>query len=247
MSAIRPIAFSLALLGLAACQNSDLDEPPAPLGPFRLGHNIAVADNIQKVPISRDATKEQWEAAIEKAVQDRFGRYQGDKLYDIGIAIDGYALAPPGIPVVLKPKSVLVITANIWDDAARKKLNPEGKQIMVFEKASPETFIGSGLTQSKQKQMEVLSYNAVKKVEQWLLDNPEWFGLPPKGRKPATVAQPAAAAPAAPAVPATVPVTVPPKAAVPAKVAAPATVVAKPKAGATTPTPLVPPPGGTVP
>lgn len=243
MSAIRPIAFSLALLALAACQNSDLAEPPVPLGPFRLGLNIAVADNIQKVPISREATKEQWEAAIEKAVQDRFGRYQGDKLYDIGIAIDGYALAPPGIPVVLKPKSILVITANIWDDAAKKKLNPEGKQIMVFEKASPETFIGSGLTQSKEKQMEVLSYNAIKKVEQWLLSNPEWFGLPPKGTKPATA--PAAAKSGVVAAPVAAPTAtaVPPAAS--AKLAAkPAT---KASAKPSTPPLLLPNPAGTVP
>jgi hypothetical protein len=38
--------------------------------------------------------------------------------------------------------------------------------------------IGSGLTRTKAKQMEVLSYNAAKRVEQWLLDHPEWFGMP---------------------------------------------------------------------
>jgi hypothetical protein len=27
--------------------------------------------------------------------------------------------------------------------------------------------------------MEILSYNAAKAVEGWLLENPEWFGLPP--------------------------------------------------------------------
>jgi len=129
---------------------------------------------------SRAATPEAWEAAIKKAVDDRFGRYNGSKLYNIGISIDAYALAPPGVPVVLKPKSVLVITANIWDDAAQKKLNPEGKQFTIFEKMSAETVVGSGLTQSKERQMEILSYNAVKKVEEWLLENPEWFGLPPK-------------------------------------------------------------------
>ena len=207
MSAIRPIAFSLALLALAACQNSDLAEPPAPLGPFRLGLNIAVADNIQKVPISREATKEQWEAAIEKAVQDRFGRYQGDKLYDIGIAIDGYALAPPGIPVVLKPKSILVITANIWDDAAKKKLNPEGKQFTVFEGLSGDTVVGSGLTKTREQQMATLSYNAAKAVEGWLLTHPEWFGLPDaktvKAEAEAAKATAKAAAPEAPAAEAT--------------------------------------------
>jgi hypothetical protein len=43
-----------------------------------------------------------------------------------------------------------------------------------------ETVIGTGLTRNKKQQMEALSYNAVKKVEQWILDNPEWVGLPPK-------------------------------------------------------------------
>lgn len=182
---ILAVGLSLALLG--ACQKNDLKEPPVPLGDFALGLNIVVADNVQKVPISRDTTPQAWEASVKKAVQDRFGRYQGTKLYNIGISVDGYALAPPGIPLVLKPKSVLVVTANIWDDAAQKKLNPEGKQFTIFEKLSPETFIGSGITQSKQKQMEVLSYNAAKKVEGWLLEHPEWFGLPPLPKhKPVT-------------------------------------------------------------
>lgn len=180
MHLLRLLACCLGLSLLAACQSSDLKEPPVPLGDFALGLNIAVADKVQMVPISRAATPEAWEEAMKKAVNDRFGRYSGSKLYNIGISIDAYALAPPGVPVVLKPKSVLVITANIWDDAAQKKLNPEGKQFTIFEKMSAETVVGSGLTQSKERQMEILSYNAVKKVEEWLLENPEWFGLPPK-------------------------------------------------------------------
>ena len=194
------VAISLSLL--TACQNSDLAKPPVPLGDFALGLNIAVADNVQKVPISRTVTPDQWETEIKKAVDARFGRYEGTKLYNIGISVDGYALAPPGIPLVLKPKSVLVVTANIWDDAAGKKLNPEGRQFTIFEKLSPETFIGSGVTQSKQKQMEVLSYNAAKKVEGWLLQHPEWFGLPPTGKPGAAPVPVAAAGPPAPALPA---------------------------------------------
>lgn len=174
----RFAAFAMGLSLLTACQTSDLKDAPVPLGDFALGLNIAVADNVQKVPISREVTPDQWETEIKKAVDARFGRYDGSKLYNIGISIDAYALAPPGIPLVLKPKSVLVVTANIWDDAAEKKLNAEGRQFTIFEKLSPETFIGSGVTQSKQKQMEVLSYNAAKKIEGWLLDHPEWFALP---------------------------------------------------------------------
>ena len=176
---LRPsLALGLAVL-VSACGRNDLAEPPMPLGDFALGLNIAVADKVEMVPISRPATQEEWEAAIVKAVDDRFGqsRYIGSKLYNIGISIDGYALAPPGIPVVAAPKSVLVVTANIWDDAAQKKLNEEGEQFTVFEGMSGATVIGSGLTRNKKQQMEALAFNAVKKVEDWLLEHPEWFDM----------------------------------------------------------------------
>lgn len=195
MRAFRLTALCLTLgLSLAACQKNDLKEPPVPMGDFALGLNIVVADNVQKVPISRTATPDEWETTMKQAVADRFGRYNGTKLYNIGISVDGYALAPPGIPVVAAPKSVLVITANIWDDASQTKLNAEGKQITVFESLSGETVIGTGITRTKKQQMEALSYNAVKRVEDWLVSNPEWFGLPP-GYKPSG---PSTNAPAAP-------------------------------------------------
>ena len=175
--------FMATILGislLTACQKNDLAEAPVPLGNFELGLNIVFADNMKKVPISRPATVEEWEASLIKAVDDRFGRYSGTKLYNIGIAVDGFALAPPGIPVVAAPKSVLVITANIFDDAAGTKLNAEGAQFTIFESFSGATVVGSGLTRSRAKQIEILSYNAAKRVEQWILENPEWVGLPKK-------------------------------------------------------------------
>ena len=70
------------------------------------------------------------------------------------------------------------------------KLDEEGKQFTVFESLSGETVIGTGLTRNKKQQMEALSYNAVKKVEQWILDNPEWVGLPPKEAKPVPQGRP---------------------------------------------------------
>ena len=178
MALLPRLCLALALMaGLSACARNDLAEPPVPLGPFALGLNIAVADNVQMVPISRPATPDEWEAVMIKAVDDRFGRYEGTKLYNIGISVDAYALAPPGIPVVAAPKSILVVTANIWDDAAQKKLNPEGHQITVFESLSGDTVIGTGLTRTKKQQMEALAFNAVKKVEDWLLEHPEWFDM----------------------------------------------------------------------
>lgn len=194
MRSLRLTALCLGLALTAACAKSDLAEPPAPLGPFALGLNIVVTDKMQKVPISRNATGEEWQAAMQKAIDDRFGRYKGDKLYNFGISIDGFALAPPGIPVIAAPKSILAISANIWDDAAQKKINEKPKQIIVMESLSGETVIGTGLTRNKTQQMEALSYNAAKKIEEWLLDNPEWFGLPPK--KPTGPSTPAPKAPA---------------------------------------------------
>ena len=201
------LALTLGVSLLTACQKNDLAEAPVPLGNFALGLNIVVADNMKKVPISRPATVEEWEAAIIKSVDDRFDRYSGSKLYNIGIAVDGFALAPPGIPLVVSPKSVLVITANIWDDATGTKLNAEGEQFTIFESFSGETVIGSGLTRSKAKQIEILSYNAAKRVEKWILENPEWVGLPKvikaRGADAPTVVS--ATKPVVPAVPAPVP------------------------------------------
>jgi hypothetical protein len=174
------LAVLLGVSLLASCQKNDLAEAPVPLGNFKLGLNIIVADNMKKVPISRPATVEEWETALTKSVGDRFGRYDGTKFYNIGIAVDGFALAPPGVPIIASPKSVLVITANIWDDASGTKLNAEGAQFTIFESFSGETVLGSGLTRSREKQIEILSYNAAKKVEEWILENPEWVGLPKK-------------------------------------------------------------------
>ena len=214
----RLFGLGLCLTLLLGCAKNDLADPPVPLGDFALGLNIVVTDKTEKVPISRNATGEEWQAAMKKAVDARFGRYDGTKLYNIGISVDGYALAPPGIPVVAAPKSILVVTANIWDDAARQKLNAEGKQITVFESLSGETVIGTGLTRNKQEQMDALAYNAVKRLEEWLLQNPEWFGMPPKpgsGASHASAATPVPApapivrAPATGPVPVRVPAPVP--------------------------------------
>ncbi|AXQ94420.1 hypothetical protein LV780_11700 [Cereibacter azotoformans] len=180
----RIAVLCLGALLVAACQRNDLADPPADLGDFALGLNIVVADHAQKVPISREASVEEWEAVMKKAIDDRFGRYEGTKLYNLGISVDGYALAPPGIPVVVAPKSVVAITANIWDDAAGRKLNETGEKMTVFESLTGGSIVGSGYTMSKDEQMEALAYNAAKRVEGWLLGHPEWFGLPPRPPEP---------------------------------------------------------------
>ncbi len=201
----RFLNVALAVALLASCGRQDLAEPPADLGPFRLGLNIVVADNMQMVPISREATVEEWETGMKQAVADRFGRYQGDRFYNIGINVDGYALAPPGIPVVAAPKSVVVVTANIWDDATATRLNPEPEQFTVFENLSGSTVIGSGLTSTKKQQLDALAYNVAQTLEGWFLENPQWFdaagaipGAAPLVGTPPPTARVVSAQPAAP-------------------------------------------------
>lgn len=175
MKLVRLLAALTGVLFLAACAGNDLASPPKDFGDFQLGYNIVVAKNARPVGPSRRAAPEEWEAAIKTAMQERFGRYQGDKLYHIGIGVDGYALAVPGIPLVLSPKSALVVTVNVWDDTAQRTVNAEPKQFTVFEQLSGETMVGSGLTQSRDEQMQNLSRNAARHINDWLVENKAWF------------------------------------------------------------------------
>lgn len=179
MSNLMRILVSLVTAAtLAGCDPTvDLNEPVVPLGDFGLGHNIIVADAPAVGPLSRKATREEWETTLKAAVGRRLGRHEGEKLYHLGISVDGYVLAVPGVPVVASPKSVLIIGVTVWDDAAGGKINEEPHQITVLEHISGESVIGSGLTQSKQQQMENLSNNAARAIEKWMRQNPDWFGI----------------------------------------------------------------------
>ena len=170
------VGFALfAVLSACAAADEDLNEPLVPLGEFKLGHNIVVADNAVMAPPSRRASEDELEDAMKLAIERRFGRYKGDQFYHIAISIDGYSLAVPGIPLVLNPKSIMVIKATVWDDAAGGKINEEPRQFTVLERLSSETAISSGLTQNKQQQLKNLSDNAARLIEAWMRENPDWF------------------------------------------------------------------------
>ncbi len=178
LSRFLPLA---AVLVFAACDASDpLEEDLPPMGDFRLAHNIVIADNMQQVPPSRNATPEEWEELLTSEIDRRFSGYEGDRLYHIGVAVDGYSLAPPGIPIVLSPRSVLVLSVNIWDDELGRKLHEEPEQIIVLEGTDPEGFLlGSGLANTREEQMQTLARNAARRIQLFMLENPEWFSLDP--------------------------------------------------------------------
>lgn len=177
---IRHFFLGAALAATAACSlPADVDAPQISMGNFRLGHNIVVVDNPEIGPFSREAEDDVWKQSLVDAIDRRFGAYEGDKFYHIGTKMDMYVLALPGVPLVFTPKSVLVVSVNIWDDAAGEKVNEEGKALTIFEGISAETLVSSGLTQNKNQQMLKLSNNMAKAIQDWILENPEWVGLPP--------------------------------------------------------------------
>jgi len=187
VGSLRAVALVAALGLLSACASgAKLGDERAELGDFLLGHAIVVEENAVRGPASRKAEPGAWKDSLEAEMQRRFARYQGDSLYHLGVAVQGYVLAIPGIPLVAAPKSFLILGVTVWDDAAGKKLNEKPHRIIVFEAPSGETAISSGLTQSAEEQMQNLSQNGVAAIERWLATQEDWF--PPKAAADASEA-----------------------------------------------------------
>jgi hypothetical protein len=200
LAPLRALAL-LALLAGCAADGTQLDPPRPELGVFRLSHNIALAGDATVGPLSRTVDAAAWEAALRDEVERRLGaaRYDGDRFYHLAINVDGYVLAVPGIPLVVAPRSVLVIGVFLWDDALGRPLNEERKVFNVFESAGAATVMGSGLTSTAEEQMAVLVRNAVLQIEGWLAENPAWFDHPRRDGAAVAPQVSAATVPGAPA------------------------------------------------
>ena len=191
----RRLALVLTLLGLAACARQPLDPAPEPIGDFRLGHAIALADDATKGPFSREIPEAEMEVALVRALRERLGRYDGDGLYHLGVNIGGYVLAQPGLPVVYTPKSVLVIDVNLFDNATQERINEEPKRIFAFEGIeNVRPVVGSGLTRDAREQLDNLTHTAARQIEDWLRENPQWFEPDPSAPRVAFEAPPPAPA-----------------------------------------------------
>ncbi|MBU2992637.1 hypothetical protein Q4555_07990 [Octadecabacter sp. 1_MG-2023] len=181
---MRIFVALIGLIVLTACGGirDDLTETPDPIGTFRLGHNIAVVNEPVLGPFSRTITDDEWQAAMVAAVDDRFGeaRYFGDKYFHIGVAVEAYVLAYPGVPLVYSPKSVLIFSVNFFEDSTQTKLNDEAIQITVFEPCCTIPLLGSGFTRDAEEQMEGLSFNAARAIERTMRENADWFGGVPE-------------------------------------------------------------------
>jgi len=179
---VRILSALISIVVLSACNGaSDLDKPAVPLGDFNLSHNIVVAPKVQKLPISREVSEEVLTTAVKDAIAERFDRYEGARNYHFGVSVEGYVLAPPGIPLVLAPKSIMILNLTVWDDAAGQKLTDEPHQITVFESLDQGPIVGSGYTKTAEEQLKNLSQNAAKSIETYLVKQNKaegWFERP---------------------------------------------------------------------
>ncbi len=196
----RILALLIGLTVLVGCARPDpmaVDEPMLDLGDFELGYNVVVAPKMQKGPISREATKEEWIDALTSAIDARLGRYDGGALYHLGISVEGYMLAPRGLPLVYTPKSALILLVTVWDDAEGRKLNDKPHQMIVFEDTEASSFlVGSGNSRDREEQLNGLAFNAAKMLEEWLAEQRAEYGwftddpvFNPPEKKPQTAAK----------------------------------------------------------
>ncbi|MGV6803449.1 MAG: hypothetical protein ACWA49_04520 [Ruegeria sp.] len=175
---LRILTLITGLALMAACTQTQVYEDPEDLGQFKLRVNYAFADKAVQGPVSRDATPQEWTDAIQNAVDIRLGRYQGAQEYDIGISLEGYMLAPPGIPVIYNPKSTAIVLVNVYD-VNNKEFLAKGKQFQVLEDTTSGSALkGSGNERTKEEQMSGLALKVADRVEEWLAEEHKdngWF------------------------------------------------------------------------
>ncbi|KAE9628901.1 hypothetical protein FEE96_14820 [Parasedimentitalea maritima] len=167
---IRLIAFLASLSLLTACGETLMDEAQEDLGTFKMRVGYIYTDKALQWPLSRNAEASDWNADLQNALDTRLRRYEGTQEYDVAITLEGFMLAPPGVPIVLNPKSVAVVNVFVYDVAGQEYLAKK-HQMEIFESTTGESVIlGSGHTRTKEEQIAGLSLNIVDAVEEWIAE-----------------------------------------------------------------------------
>lgn len=180
MALIRPALAVIATVCVLAACTSELDTATfdSNLGEFKLDRLVVIVDGPEQMPLSRESDDDTLKQALVAAVEPRFRRFDGDQLYTIGINLQAYSLAAPGVPVLISPKSLLAMSVNVYDDRP-VRLNENPKRLVVTEDAGGDTVIGSGFSQTGDEQLAELAENAAIEIEKWLRENPQWFAPKP--------------------------------------------------------------------
>ena len=196
---IRILALLSALAVLAACGETRLEEAPEDLGAFQARVTHVYTEKALQWPLSRDADHSEWTAPIETALNTRLRRYAGAQEYDVAVTLEGFMLAPPGVPVLFSPKSAVVVNVFVYD-VAEKTFLAKKHQMEIFESTTGESaLLGSGHARTKEQQIQGLAINIADKVEEWMARQHKeqgWFA-PRAGAETASQAAADAAAPAA--------------------------------------------------
>ncbi len=178
----RILTTLMVALFLAACGETQLNEAPEDMGAFRARVVHVFTDKALKWPLSRDAEASEWNASMERAMETRLRRYDGAQEYDVAVSLEGFLLAPPGIPVLVNPKSVVVVNVFVYD-VARKEYLARKVQMEVYEDTTGQSAIlGSGHSRTKEEQIAGLSLNIADKIEEWMAEEHKengWFDKRP--------------------------------------------------------------------
>jgi len=194
---IRILSMFAALALLAACGETRLDEAPEDLGAFQARVTHVYTEKALQWPLSRNAEHSEWTAPIKNAVDTRLRRYEGSQEYDVAVTLEGFMLAPPGVPVLFSPKSAVVVNVFVYD-VAEEKFLAKKHQMEIFESTTGESaLLGSGHARTKQEQIQGLAINIADKVEEWMAEQHAeqgWFA-PRPAAAPGSGSGPDAAAP----------------------------------------------------
>ena len=136
---------ALALLTLTvACGETQMNEAREDLGEFSARVTYVHTDKARQWPTSRDAEGSEWNAPLQNALDTRMRRYEGRQQYDVAVTLEGFLLAPAGIPLILSPKSVAVVNVFVYD-VERTEFLAKEHQMEIFESTTGQSaLLGSG-------------------------------------------------------------------------------------------------------
>ncbi|MGR3495317.1 hypothetical protein [Citreimonas sp.] len=162
-----------ALIALAGCTapTDDLDGPLEPLGDFQLGFSEVVAPNLQAMLVTETVDAATWTAAVDEAIETRFGRFEGSRCYHLGVSVEAYSMPPPLLPGRL----ALAARVTVWDDAAQRKLNEDTKLITVIRALDGSI---SRAARTREDKVRLLAEGVARETEDWLREMQQtegWF------------------------------------------------------------------------